>query len=74
VNFRRDEERVLMQVTDDGIGIQHQDLTNPSSLGLLGMMERAEMLGGFTAFGRARPNGTIVTVSLPLKERATTLA
>ena len=57
--------RVLMQVTDDGIGIREADLENPNSLGLLGMMERAETMGGFIIFQQAAPRGTTVAVHLP---------
>jgi len=70
VSLRRGEEQVLMQVTDDGIGIQHDDLEDPKSLGLLGMIERAEMLGGSTKFERVDPHGTTVTVRIPLPRKA----
>ena len=42
------------------------DLENPKSLGLLGMQERAEILGGHLRFGPTAGKGTTVTMSIPL--------
>jgi len=42
------------------------DLENPDSIGLLGMRERAQILGGKVAFDCNPGSGTAVTVSIPL--------
>ncbi|MGC3958605.1 MAG: PAS domain S-box protein [Verrucomicrobiota bacterium] len=56
-------------VADNGIGLAEKHFTHPKSFGLLGMMERAEILGGQIEF-RKRPggSGTVVAVRLPLGE------
>lgn len=59
-------EELVLAVQDDGVGIADADLANASSLGLLGMRERAQILGGHVSFGRNRDRGTAVTVSIPL--------
>jgi two-component system, NarL family, sensor histidine kinase UhpB len=61
---------LLMEATDDGVGIQQTDVDNPKSLGLLGMQERAAMLGGQVAFKPNPGGGTAVTVQLPLNGKA----
>ncbi len=58
-----------LEVADNGVGLAEEHFTNPKSFGLLGMTERAEILGGQIEFGK-RPSGsgTVVTMRLPLGE------
>lgn len=55
----------LLRVHDNGTGITDEALALPQSLGLLGMKERAAMLGGEVVFQRSRKGGTVVTVRIP---------
>jgi PAS domain S-box-containing protein len=57
---------LLLSVTDNGRGITTGDLKDPKSLGLLGMRERAHMIGGEMKFEGAPERGTTVTVTVPL--------
>ena len=41
------------------------DLKNPKSLGLLGMQERASLLGGGVSFAPRPGGGTVVTAWIP---------
>jgi PAS domain S-box-containing protein len=59
-----------LAVTDNGVGIRAGVLDDPGSIGLLGMRERAEILGGEISFGRNAGQGTAVTVSIPLEQKA----
>jgi PAS domain S-box-containing protein len=52
-------------VCDDGRGMTEEELSAPTSLGLLGMRERAEALGGSLLVERCAPRGTVVMVSIP---------
>lgn len=65
VRLNCEGESLVLQVKDDGVGILESDLENPKSLGLLGMQERAAILGGKIIFGRQAGKGTIVTVQIP---------
>jgi signal transduction histidine kinase len=56
---------IVLEVEDDGIGIQESAGSSPGSLGLLGMRERAHLVGGETVFLRGPSKGTLVRVSLP---------
>ena len=51
---------------DDGRGISNEEVTRPDSLGLLGMRERMESLGGkFTITGQ--PGRTELKASVPFE-------
>jgi PAS domain S-box-containing protein len=73
VALRREHGTLQLVVADDGVGIQESDLEDPSSIGLLGMRERAQILGGNITFGRNAGQGTIVTVNIPLAEEKSKL-
>ena len=52
-------------VRDDGRGITEEELAAPTSLGLLGMRERAETLGGSLEVGKGPTGGTVVKAQIP---------
>jgi signal transduction histidine kinase len=56
---------VVLEVADDGIGIPPMMLDNPSSLGLVGMRERAAALGADFQVRGGRGPGTSIRVVLP---------
>ena len=56
---------IVLQVRDDGKGISPGELDSPRSLGLVGMKERASMLGGGITFERGPTGGTLVTLRVP---------
>ncbi len=58
--------RVRVEVEDDGIGFQAEELqASTRSLGLLGMKERAHLLGGGLVIESRPGAGTLVRVELP---------
>jgi two-component system sensor histidine kinase UhpB len=61
-------DQILLQVEDNGKGIELAAIVDPHSLGLLGMTERASVLGGQVAVAAINPQGTRVTLRLPLAE------
>jgi two-component system, NarL family, sensor histidine kinase UhpB len=67
VTLRADAEQVLLQVEDNGRGIRPDDVVDSHSLGLLGMRERASVLGGDVAIEPVTPHGSRVTLRLPRK-------
>ena len=60
-------ETVTLQVHDDGRGIQVSEIAGLHSLGLLGMRERAQRVGGSFDIRGVPGDGTIVTVSIPFE-------
>ena len=63
--------KLLLQVKDDGVGIRKSDIENSKSLGIIGIQERAGILGGDVKFDRASDKGTTVTVQMPFDKKAT---
>lgn len=61
---------VLLTVQDNGSGISDAAISSLDSLGLLGIRERAAMLGGEAVFRRGRDRGTVVTVRIPATDSA----
>lgn len=66
VSLIHEERKVLLEVRDNGVGMSENKISDPSSLGLLGMQERAEALNGRVLFRRNRHGGTTVSVQIPL--------
>jgi PAS domain S-box-containing protein len=62
---------VTISVRDDGMGFSPQDPRKPNSLGLLGLRERAYLLGGEAAITSAPGQGTHIEVRLPLTSHPT---
>jgi two-component system, NarL family, sensor histidine kinase UhpB len=63
--LQSEADHVLLQIEDNGRGIRPETLSHSKSLGLLGMRERASVLGGELAVAPIQPNGTRVTLRLP---------
>lgn len=57
---------VLLEVRDDGRGITSQEVGSGRSLGLIGIRERAAIVGGSTRFEGVEGRGTIVSVRIPV--------
>jgi len=66
VDLMVDERNVILIISDNGTGITLDQLLAPTSLGLLGMRERAEVLNGSFVIEGKPEQGTRVTVRIPL--------
>jgi signal transduction histidine kinase len=66
VRLRDRGDEVLLEVRDDGRGVTADELEHPSSLGLIGMRERAALVGGSVTFAGVSGRGTIVSLCIPI--------
>ena len=66
VAMRVDQGVLVLEVEDNGKGIDDPARFSAKSLGILGMRERALPFGGSIEIGAARDRGTRVKVSIPL--------
>jgi PAS domain S-box-containing protein len=58
----------VLVIHDNGRGIRADEKSGPSSLGILGMQERAHLVGGQVEIAAAQGKGTLVTVRVPLSD------
>jgi len=56
---------VVLEVRDNGSGITEDAISGSGSLGLIGMRERAEALGGEVQIRRLPEGGTLVSLRMP---------
>jgi signal transduction histidine kinase len=66
VRLKVSGKRLTLEVADDGHGIAAEAVHARDSLGLLGMRERAQQLGGELSIRGAPGEGTTVTLRVPL--------
>ncbi len=59
------QRQIVLTVADDGVGLSEQALRRAGSFGLMGLRERAHMLGGQIDIQRQPRGGTMLTVRLP---------
>ncbi len=66
IALRASADRLTMQISDDGVGIADGALDRPGALGLLGIRERLDALGGDLSVHKGEETGTVVTIALPI--------
>jgi signal transduction histidine kinase len=65
VELHQKHGRLTLEIRDNGRGITPDQMTRVSSIGLLGMRERAALLDGTVEISARRGQGTRVLVSIP---------
>jgi signal transduction histidine kinase len=65
VRLEATEKEVVLEASDNGRGIRENEIDGAKSLGLVGMRERALLLGGALELRGVLGKGTTVTVRLP---------
>jgi len=63
----KNARNLILKVRDNGKGITESEISDPKSLGLLGMRERAIVLGGELKISGTPGKGTTATIRIPLK-------
>jgi PAS domain S-box-containing protein len=66
VVLQKQRDRLVLLIRDNGRGFSQADASLSKSLGLLGMGERAAMLGGQVNISSVRGKGTTVTAWIPI--------
>lgn len=71
VHLAHEGRMLSLEVADDGVGIDNDAVAKPKSHGLVGMRERALLLGGTFSVERGVNNvGTRVLAQVPLEEKS----
>ncbi len=66
VSIAGEEGQLIVEISDDGPGFNKRAVLADDHLGLVGMRERVEILGGTFELESAHNNGTLIRVRLPL--------
>jgi signal transduction histidine kinase len=72
VSIRKLKDTVYMSITDNGKSFDAQQVSHAKTnkhLGLLGMRERLEMVGGLLSIESAPRRGTTILARIPLQRR-----
>jgi PAS domain S-box-containing protein len=65
IELAREDDEAIVRVRDNGRGLQEGDRDKRGSFGLLGMRERAKLLGGAATVENHAAGGAVVTARLP---------
>src|SRR5882672_9339807 len=66
IKLKKDDNYFVLSISDDGKGITEQEKSEQQSLGILGMRERAYLIGGEIDIQGVAGKGTVVIVRVPL--------
>jgi PAS domain S-box-containing protein len=69
VRLTKNSEAIVLEIQDDGLGIAPEQVQGGGSLGILGMRERAHLLGGQLQLRALPGGGTRVVLTVPLSSR-----
>ncbi len=68
VNLLKSKQNVVLEIKDNGIGITKDQIKDVKSLGILGMKERALVLGGEISIEGFPAKGTLIKAEIPFDE------
>jgi PAS domain S-box-containing protein len=66
IRLSRRGDDLVVEIADDGCGIDERELEKPDSYGILGMRERTQYLGGELSIRGSPGHGTAVRLRVPL--------
>jgi signal transduction histidine kinase len=69
ITLKEEADEFVLKVSDNGRGIAEGDKSRPQSLGILGMQERAYLIGGDFDITGVAGQGTVVTVRVSNSKR-----
>jgi PAS domain S-box-containing protein len=69
VRLTRRLDSIILTIRDDGRGITKKELTNTTTLGLVGIRERIRTISGTLALEGKSGQGTMLSVEVPLKKK-----
>ena len=70
VRMTTEGDQLTLEVEDNGLGMDRSEAHKAHSFGILGMQERALLLGGHVQIAGVEPHGTLVRLQIPLVRAA----
>lgn len=65
--FGKNSNNLIMSISDNGIGIDKNELAHKNSFGLIGIRERVRLYNGELIIDSEKGKGTTVTITIPIK-------
>lgn len=65
IEVRREPSTLVLEITDDGVGLDDTEIRHPGHHGLANMRDRATHIGGRLEVASAEPKGTRVSAFVP---------
>ena len=65
-NLKKEKNILKLRISDNGIGITQEEISNTQSFGLIGIQERAEVFGGNVKITGKKGKGTTLVATIPL--------
>ena len=66
ISILKEDYNLILRVKDDGKGINEDDINDIKSIGIIGMKERTELIGGMLSIEGEKNIGTTVTLKVPI--------
>jgi signal transduction histidine kinase len=66
IELRPFDGSLVLSLTDDGKGFDHDQVSDPFAIGLTGMRERARLIGGRLELRTSKGGGTSLKVTVPI--------
>jgi signal transduction histidine kinase len=66
IKIKKEKGYFTLSISDDGKGISESEKSEQQSLGILGMRERAHLIGSEIEIKGTEGKGTVVTVRVPI--------
>lgn len=67
IQMKQEESELILTIADNGRGMTEDEAEGIHSLGLLGMRERAHLIGGTLCFAGSAGSGTVITLRIPVR-------
>jgi signal transduction histidine kinase len=68
LSLNRIDDNLVLAISDNGVGIRPQDISNPTSFGIIGIRERVFSMGGDIQIAGSPGSGTSIRITVPLQE------
>jgi two-component system sensor histidine kinase UhpB len=70
INLQKTRKSLILEISDDGIGIKKEEISAPNSFGLVGIRERARSINGELEILGIPKKGTTIKVSINLDQNS----
>jgi len=67
-DLKKESNSLILRISDNGKGIAKEKISSSESLGIIGIKERAQSMGGRLKIDSIEGQGTTITVSVPLPQ------